>query len=170
MSGDNNLEIKKKQNGMASALALVTLGIYVLLNKELFFSNAIINAIAIFISGIGLAIFAFSVNDKIKNTFGSALFLVAIYAPFYYLNIAEQWPLVISTIIHLVGLVVVFLSAGLFWFGVTTVVTSIYQLFSKEESEEEKGKAKKSLFSSLSQIGSLVLLILQIVIAFKSLQ
>jgi polyferredoxin len=166
----NNEGTKKKHNGMASGLALATLGLFILLNQEIFRDHEIeiFNAIAIFISGLGFSVFVFAASDKLKDSFGSAIFLLAVYAPIYYLNFAYQWHTIVTLIINLVGLIIVFFSAGLFWYGVITIVTSIGKLVSKNENETDRQTAKKSLLTSIIQVGSLLLLVLQIIIAFSS--
>jgi len=168
----NNNSIKKKHNGMASGLAFATLGLFMLLNQQVFFeveSIEIINAIAIFFSGLGFSVFVFSASDKLKDSFGSAIFLLTVYAPIYYLNFVYQWHAAIALTINIGGLIIVFFSAGLFWYGVITIVISIGQLVSKNKNEADRQTVKKSLLTSIIQVGSLLLLILQIIIAFRTI-
>jgi len=154
-------------NKLATCLAFMTVGLFLLFARDFLFNRIVSNSIAIFISGVSFTLLAYSTKNNAGTMLGSSAFILTPWGVLFYLSKALSWPIEAAIPINIVGLVFIFVSAALFWTGLISILKSIKAL---PQNDDNKNKnSVKGIMLLLTQLGSLVLLLVQIVTAIKSL-
>lgn len=140
-----------EKDSMAAGLSLITVSVFLLITKNLLFTNEITEIVALLSCGFGAGVFSVGLEKLtgIKTTYigVGAIFLSWWGVAFYYVNII--W-------INIIGLIIMLVGA----FGVYLGLIDIIQRMNSPKNLSSK---LKELILFLSSVASLVLLVLQIV-------